>query len=71
MTRFKEYVRKNQEIWLENDYPFMPYTVGSMTLEGVSAVIEDNKIVVRKYYTSIVDKIIIDKYGNKEYDLED
>lgn len=70
MTRYKKYVRETKNISLENDYPWLPYNVGSTSIEGVYCGIKDNKIIVKTYYNTITGIKLIDCNGNIEQDFE-
>ena len=63
MNRFKKELRK-QGVKLENDYPWLPFDMGSVTLETVS--VNSELCTVTKYFTSIV---CVDHY-NRQMELE-
>lgn len=63
MTKYKQELRKHG-FRLECDYPFLPYDVNGIALEGVSAKIENNKIVVTNFSVVGIAKSIIDKNFN-------
>ena len=58
MNRFKKEVRK-QGFKLENDYPWLPYDEGSMTVDSVVADAENCTLTI--YYTSLKMVIGFDK----------
>lgn len=59
MNRFKKELRK-QGVKLENDYPWLPFDCGSVTLESVC--VNSELCTVTKYYTSIA---CVDHYNRQ------
>lgn len=66
MTRFKQELRK-AGYKLEIDYPWLPYDVGGgVSIESVHARIEDNAIVLYKWYNVVGwTKTVLDRHMNE------
>ena len=60
MTKLKREMRK-RGFKFEEDFMWLPYEMGSVTLEGVSMRVVGNLIYYTRYYTSIVCTQILDK----------
>ena len=63
MNRYKKELQKHG-YKIENDYPYLPYDMGSMTLEGVRAYIDNASIIVVRCFTSIIEKAKLDRNFN-------
>ena len=67
MNRFKKEVRK-KGFKLENDYPWLPYDMKSVTLEGVTANAE--KVRVINWYNVGAEIITFDRSMNTSVDFD-
>lgn len=70
MTRFKEELRK-RGYQLECDCEMLPDYRGSLTLDTIRAYIDGNKIIYKRYYTSITLVSIFDSKWNETQDFEE
>lgn len=67
MTRWKKEIRR-KGFKLENDYPMIPFDLGSQSVLGVYVNILIDGIQVLTEYNSLVTEAIIDRAGSIEYD---
>ena len=67
MTRWKKEIRR-KGFKLENDYPMIPFDLGSQSVLGVYVNILIDGIQVLTEYNSLVAEAIIDRAGCIEYD---
>lgn len=67
MNRFKKYVR-SKGIKLEQDYPYLPYDLGSQSIEGV--IVNAETLTVKEVLSSLIGVIKFDREGKMNYDVE-
>ena len=67
MTRWKKEIR-SKGFKLENDYPMIPYDLGSQSILGIYTNIIIDGLQILTEYNSLVCEAIIDRAGNIEYE---
>ena len=67
MNRFKKYVRE-KGIKLEQDYPFLPFDLGSQSIESV--IVDAEHAKVREVFSSLIGVVRFDREGEMSFDVE-
>ena len=67
MNRFKKYVRE-KGIKLEKDYPYLPFDLGTQSIEAV--IVNAETATVREVLSSLIGVIRFDREGEMTYDID-
>ena len=67
MNRFKKYVQ-SKGIKLEHDYPYLPFDLGSQSIEAV--IVNAETATVREVLLSLIGVIRFDREGEMTYDID-
>lgn len=66
MNKWKKEIRKHG-FKLENDFPMIPYDLGSQSILGIYVSILSDGLQILTEYNSLVTEAVIDRAGKIEY----
>lgn len=68
MTKWKKEIRRHG-FKLENDYPMIPFDLGSQSVLGVYVNILHDGLQILTEYNSLVSEAVIDRSGKVNYEI--
>lgn len=68
MTKWKKEIKKHG-FKLQNDYPMIPFDLGSQSVLGVYVNILHDGLQILTEYNSLVSEAVIDRAGKVNYEI--
>lgn len=67
MTKWKKEIKRHG-FKLQNDFPMIPYDIGSQSILGIYVNILTDGLQILTEYNSLVTEAVIDRAGNINYE---
>lgn len=68
MTKWKKEIKRHG-FKLQNDFPMIPYDLGSQSILGIYVNILTDGLQILTEYNSVVAEAVIDRAGNVKYKI--